>query len=817
MIAPGASARRSSTLLRRFIRAVERRRAFVREPRLASPGARRGSTAARRSPPPLAVAASLAATLAVLACGPSPPGGGSPAADAARPPGDAARPPIVLISIDTLRSDRLPAYGYDGVETPAIDRLAAEGVLFEHAYTHVNVTLPSHVSVFTGLLPPEHGVRDNAGYRLDEAIPTLAAELGQAGYATGGFVSSYVLRAETGIARGFDVYDDEVGFETGQQLGRLQRSGAETLAAASEWLGGVAGSPFLLFLHMYEPHAPYAPPPPFAGRYDHPYDGEVAAADAVVGDLIERLEELGVYDEAVVVLLSDHGEGLMDHGEMDHLILIYRETIQVPLILRLPGAERAGERVAAGAQLSDVAPTVYSLAGLPAPDGLAGLDLRGLGEPAAAGGPAGLTASDGSGAAARDGPAGTEPSGPDAASSAGAPRRIVSESVYPRIHFGWSDLASIVEGDLHFIESPEPELYRLSEDPGERNNVIQEERAAARRLRAALQEIDRTLTSPAEDDPETRRRLESLGYLSGGARAGAESLADPKSRIGVVADLGRASRLIDAGDLAEAEEALRAVLAAEPQLVLAWQQLGDLLERRGRPGEALQAYRKAFEESAGDASSAGLKVAELLLLEGRVEEAREHALAVVDRSPMANDVLAQAALREDDVEAAGEYLERAVAERGFRVRPLITRTVWLNRQDRYEEALALSDDVLAEFGDRGDREILGHLYLYRGAALAALGRDEEAESAWREAIGLRPDLLGAYSSLAFLQALTGQGGEVGRTLQEMVTVNPNPAAYAEAVRALRAMNDRRSADGLLAEALRRWPEAGELRLLAAPR
>ncbi len=718
----------------------------------------------------------VAVVLVALACRPSPPGGTEMAAET-------PRPPIVLISIDTLRSDRLPAYGYDGVETPAVDRLAAEGVLFERAYTHVNVTLPSHVSVFTGLLPPEHGVRDNAGYRLDEAIPTLAAELAKAGYATGGFVSSYVLRAGTGVARGFDVYDDEVGFETGRQLGRLQRPGTETLAAASEWLGGVAGSPFFLFLHLYEPHAPYAPPPPFAGRYDDRYDGEVAAADAVVAGLIGRLEELGVYDEALVVLLSDHGEGLMDHGEMDHLILIYRETIQVPLIVKLPGGERGGERVATGAQLSDVAPTVYSLAGLAAPDGLAGLDLF----------------------------------GPEATSPGGAPRLIVSESVYPRIHFGWSDLASIVEGDLHFIESPDPELYRLSEDPEERNNVIQEERAAARRLRAALQGIDRTLTSPAEDDPETRRRLESLGYLSGGARSGAESLADPKSRIGVVADLGRASRLLESGDLAEAEEALRAVLVAEPQLVLAWQQLGDLLERRGRPAQALQAYRKAFDESAGDASSAGLKVAELLLLEGRVEEAREHALAVVDRSPMANDVLAQAALLEDDLEAAGEYLERAIAERGFRVRPLITRTVWLNRQDRYEEALALSDGVLAEFGDRGDREILGHLYLYRGSALAALGRDEEAESAYREAIGLRPDLLGVYSSLAFLQALTGRGGEVGRTLQEMVTVNPNPAAYAEAVRALRAMNDQRSADGLLAEALRRWPEAEELRLLAGSR
>ncbi len=724
----------------------------------------------------LALRLAAVAALSALACSPPPPGGSETAADA-------ALPPIVLISVDTLRSDRLPAYGYDGVETPAIDRLAAEGVLFERAYSHVNVTLPSHASVFTGLLPPEHGVRDNAGYRLDEAIPTLAAEFGRAGYATGGFVSSYVLRAGTGIARGFDVYDDEVGFETGRQLGRLQRPGTQTLAAASDWLGGVADSPFFLFLHLYEPHAPYEPPAPFADRYDNPYDGEVAAADAVVADLIRRLEDLGVYDETVVILLSDHGEGLMDHGEMDHLIFIYREVIQVPLIVKLPGGERGGERVASGAQLSDVAPTVYSIAGLPSPDGLAGLDLLEL-EPESPGGPL---------------------------------RPIVSESVYPRIHFGWSDLASIVEGDLHFIESPDPELYRLAEDPDERTNVIQEERAAARRLRAALREIDRTLTTPAEDDPETRRRLESLGYLSGGARAGGESLANPKSRIGVVADLGRASRLIDGGDLAEAEEALRAVLAAEPQLVLAWQQLGDVLERRRRPREALQAYRKAFEESAGAAASAGLKVAELLLLEGRVDEAREHALAVVDRSPMANDVLAQAAMLEGDLDAAGEYLERAMEERGVLVRPLITRAAWLNKQDRFEEAVALSDGLLAEFGERRDREVLGHLYLYRGAALAALGRETESESAYREAIALRPDLLGAYSALAFLQALMDRGAEVGRTLQEMVTVNPNPAAYAEAVRALRAMNDPRSADGVLGEALRRWPEAQELRLLAGSR
>lgn len=686
---------------------------------------------------------------------------------------ESPRPPVVLISIDTLRSDRLPAYGYEGVDTPTIDRLAADGVLFESAFSHVNVTLPSHASLFTGLLPPEHGVRDNAGYRLSERIPTVAAELGRQGYATGGFVSSYVLRSWTGIDRGFDVYDDGVRFETGRQLGELQRAGTETLAAASGWLEGVADDPFFLFLHLYEPHAPYQPPPEFADRYDDPYDGEVAAADRVVGELLGRLEELGLYDDALVILLSDHGEGLMDHGEMDHLVLIYREVLQVPLIVKLPRGERAGERVGVNVQLVDVAPTVYSLLGLDEPAGLAGADLFDL-----------------------------PPAEP--------PRQIVSESVYPRIHFGWSDLGSIVEGDLHFIDSPDPELFRLSEDPRELDNVIQEERAAARRLREALALVDRTLASPAEEDPETRRRLESLGYLSGGASAREGPLPDPKSRIGVVADLDRVAELVATSRLTAAESVLRRILDAEPQLVQAWQQLGDVLDGRGRPEAALEAYRSAFEASGGDAVAAGVKLAELLLRAGRVEEAREHALAVVDRSPLAHLVLAEAEMAAGNLEAAGGHLERAIAERGPRLTPLIVRAGWLNVQGRFEEALEQTDAVLAEFGDRGDRKVLARLFLHRGTALGALERMAEAERSYREATDLDAELLGAYSSLAFLFALHGRAAEAGQALQEMVTANPAPAAYAEAVRTLRAMNDEASAARLLRQALQSWPDSPEL-------
>ncbi|MCY3972153.1 MAG: hypothetical protein OXG74_19645 [Acidobacteria bacterium] len=399
----------------------------------------------------------------------------------------------------------------------------------------------------------------------------------------------------------------------------------------------------------------------------------------------------------------------------------------------------------------------------------------------------------------------------------GASRQIVSESVYPRIHFGWSDLASVVEGDLHFIDSPDPELFRFLEDPNERRNVIQEERAAARRLRTALAAMDRSLESPAEVDPETRERLRSLGYLSGGAASAAGPLADPKSRIGIVNDLVSATAMVDRGELLEAESVLRSVLELEPRLVAVWQKLGEVLERRREPGRALEAYRSAFAASGGDAVDAGIKTAEMLLRLGRVEEAREHALAVAGRSPLVHEVLAQAAIFEDDLEAAEVHLESAIGERGQDLSPLITRVGLLNRQGRFEEALALSDEVLAEFGARGDRETLAPLFLHRGTALAALDRGGEAGQAYRQAIEAEEELLGAYSALAFLHALEGRAAEAGRTLQEMVTVNAQPAAYVEAVRTLRAMKDPVSADAVLGEALRRWPEAEELRQLADPR
>src|SRR6185436_14520939 len=288
--------------------------------------------------------------------------------------------------------------------------------------------------LFTGRLPPNHGVRDNIGYTVAAGERTLASRLKAAGYATGGAVSSYVLRRQTGIAGGFDFFDDELTIAgTGESLSETQRDGARTIEALAAWVDAHAGQPLFAFLHLYEPHTPYTPPPSHAMA--QPYDGEIAYADELVGRFLDRLNARGLLDRAIVAVVSDHGEGLGDHGEAEHGLLLYREALRVPWILRLPGGQRGGTRVAGTAALVDVAPTLLALAGV----GAAGMDGQSL-TPA-------LTA------------------------RRIADRTVYAETLYPRLHFGWSDLASAVDGRYHYIHAPTPELYDVAADPGERANL----------------------------------------------------------------------------------------------------------------------------------------------------------------------------------------------------------------------------------------------------------------------------------------------------------------------------------------------------------
>ena len=305
---------------------------------------------------------SFATALAVLAAL------GTGCARRSKPAESFPNAPVVLISVDTLRSDHLPFYGYAGVETPALSALREDSILFSNAWSQVPLTLPSHASILTGRLPGDHGIHDNLGYLLRKDVPTIAELLKKQGYATGAAISCYVLKAVSGIGRGFDLYDDDVDSAEGRlSLGRVQRAGPETESRLEKWVAERKdGEPFFAFLHLYEPHTPYEPPEPFKSRYAKvPYDGEIATSDALVGRFLAVLKQRGIYDRALIVFLSDHGEGLGEHGEAEHGMFLYREALQVPLLVKLPGSRRANTSVASAVPLTDVFTTIGLAAGVP--------------------------------------------------------------------------------------------------------------------------------------------------------------------------------------------------------------------------------------------------------------------------------------------------------------------------------------------------------------------------------------------------------------------------------------------------------------------
>lgn len=707
----------------------------------------------------------LAPLLLLAACSRS--GGGGGSADV--PKGT----PIIVISIDTLRADHLPAYGYKGVETPAIDALREDGILYERAYAVTPLTLPSHATLLTGVLPAAHGVRDNVGYKLDPAkvekgeVPYLPALLKKAGYATGGAVSAYVLQAKTGLGTGFDFYEDGVEFRTDTGLGGLQRAGGETLDRSRDWLRSVKDKPFFFFFHIYEPHTPYAPPPEF-DRYPLKYDGDVAAADKIIGDLIQELKDQDVYDDALVVLLSDHGEGLGDHGEEEHGVFLYHEAIHVPLIVKLPDAQRAGATVARPVELADVAPTVLGLMGLDVPKAMPGVSLLAENVP---------------------------------------PRRIYSETFYPRLHFGWSELFSLIDENHHYIEGPDPELYDRKKDPQERNNVLRQERRAYASMREELGDYDKRLAPPAAVDEETRQAMQSLGYIGSGAGATDGPLPDPKTKIGSLADLKSGFQLLGSGKYPEAAAAFQRVIDQNPMMVDAWEYLARAQQRMGRSNEALAAYKEALKISKG-APQIAVGAASLFYDLGRLEDAETHAkMALATHPSFANGLLAQIALQRKDLDEAEKFAKVAMEDESQRVGPMITLAEIRHLRKDGAGALDLLRQAEEAYNQRQakDVDLIRGLYVLRGKVLADQGNAAAAEAAFNKEIELLPDSIRAYSNLAILYALTGRGPEVAPMLKRMVDANPNPAAYAEAVKTLRILNDTRSAAALLRHAMGRFP------------
>jgi choline-sulfatase len=559
------------------------------------------------------------------------------------------RVPIILVSIDTLRSDRLPAYGYESGSTPELDRFSGESILFERAYTSCPLTLPAHATMMTGLIPPQHGVRENRGFALTGTQPTLAVKLAAAGYATGGFVSSMVLRANTGISRGFETWDDSMNADTSTSF--AQRPGDRTVELAIEWLDTLENDePFFLFVHLYDVHTPYQAPAPYSDRHPDPYDAEIAWTDHVIATFFDELKGRGLYDEAIILVLSDHGEGLGDHVETQHGFFLYRETLQVPLMLRLPGGASGGRRVDHPVGLTDIAPTVLELLGI---------DER-------------LGAGDSLLAAAPE-----------------VPRGFYAETFFPRMQYGFSELRSAIRGDLHYIEAPRPELYDLARDPGESDNLLRQ-RSVPPSLVSVAEEPGTGIESTTEMTPEEREQLASLGYVGSVGIGDVDGpLPDPKDHIGEVEELFALVDQVGKQPSREAEVRLVSLMetlgvANEPLAVT----LANNLMESNRGAIAARVLAPfAQSEDNGTRQLLGQIATDL----GNVDEALGHFRAVLDRSPDHAEAcmgMGIALMSGGRAEQAGHWLDRALALNAQLAEAWNARAVLYAQRERWAQAIA---------------------------------------------------------------------------------------------------------------------------------
>lgn len=672
-----------------------------------------------------------------------------------RPDPTRAEGPVVFISIDTLRADRLPAYGGTGARTPHIDRLAQDGVVFENAYAHSPQTLPSHASILSGELPFTHGVRDNVGFTVRTGQRFLQHTLKQAGYATGGFVSSYVLRAQTGIGRGFDHFDDQLPAASPEApLGQVQRAGEETIAAALRWVDAQASARFFLFAHIYEPHTPYAPPPRFTNV--DPYDGEVEYSDEIVGRLLDHLRAKGLYDDATIVLLSDHGEGLGDHGEEEHGIFLYRETIRVPLIVKFPASRGAGIRVSTPVQHIDLVPTINLLTtgthlALEPADGPRSRSLLPLLD------------------------------GDEIPTAA-----IYSESLSPRYHFGWSELYSLSEERYRFIRAPKDELYDLAQDAREVQSIAGARPQVVTAMRSALDAVaaDRRVTAPSSVSDADRQKLAALGYV--GTQTGtaiereADRLADPKDKVSVLRLYRAAVRLAGAGQHAEAAAQFRALLVEDPAMTDGWLHLAQAYERLHRQTEALNAYREVIRrDPRNPAALTGATAA--LLRTGRIDDAKAHAELAVDVAPaIAHEMLARIAVHQGDEAAARRHARLAETADPTLPMSAFIDGMLLNRRGEH----AAAADRLLEATRVLDRrtEQLADVNFLAGDSLAHLDRHAEAERLFLAELAVFPHHVRARAGLAMLYKATGREADAARSIDDLLRHAPTPEGIDTAAR-----------------------------------
>src|SRR5216683_563311 len=639
------------------------------------------------------------------------------------------RPNILIITVDTLRADRVGCYGYAGGLTPNVDALAKDGVVFERGVAQVPLTWPSHAAIFTGTYPFHNGVQDFTGQPLSDRFRTLAESLKDHGYATGAVVSSFVLDRSWGLARGFESYDDAFA---GQEflvknLGLVERRAEESVNHAVGWLEAHPNQPFFLWLHLYDPHSPYNPPEPFRSQYaKQPYEGEIAYADSQLGRLFAWLKQApnSLYDNTLIVFLSDHGESLGEHGEREHGFFVYDSTVRVPVILKPPkSASLAAQRVADAIETIQVGPTVLELVGVqdPIQKQFQAASLVPL--------------------------VNGKPHGPV--------RPAYSETFYPANSFGWSPLRSVQTARYHYIEAPEQELYEHQADPSENNNLIAKNADIATSLHAQLNQLlanyAASATAPggvasgASASPDVLEKLRSLGYVAYRAPAAPNAkLADPKDKLPVFQDILRATDQIQTGNFSAARSLLSSVQRKEPQLYLIPFLLGEAASHEAQWKEAEKQFGRAAALNPGfEQSRMGL--ARALGLQGKIAQARDMIATLLTTNPQnfrAWFLLSQIEAPSDP-KSSREALDKVIAIQPNFALAYRDRGLLSVREQTYVSA---SED-LSRAVEMGLRDVLTYNSL--GICYSRMNRLDDAVENYRRAITVAPGYAQAHLNLGF--------------------------------------------------------------------
>ena len=648
----------------------------------------------------------------------------------------------LIITIDTLRADRLSAFGSTTVSTPNIDRVAARGIKFTRCFAHTVTTLPSHTNIFLGLLPPAHGVHDNSNFVVPGDIPTLAEIFQQSGYQTAAFIGAYPLDRRFGLDRGFARYDDDYGPQDFSRPVFVERPASEVVDRALDWLK-TASRPWFLWIHCFDPHYPYEPPEPFRSSYKtNPYDGEVAYVDRELGRLLAYLEQTSLVDGTLIIITSDHGESLGEHGEKTHGYLAYNSTLHVPLIIQAPGLNGGRSETAVVSHL-DIFPTVCELLGLKKPAGLQGRSLL----PALRGKKLG-------------------------------PEKVYFESLYPYFSRGWAPITGYIDFPIKFIDSPRPELYDLEKDFQELRNLAPErdlrreqEQLAALIKAASSPEAGRARVSPSRESLE---RLRSLGYLGGGSWPPKQEFRpsdDVKSFLPFENRAEDALSLFRSGGRAqEAIAMLQANLQEKEDHDLSYSYLSSIYLELGQYREALAVLRRGLDRLPGNYTIFLAYVSTLLEL-GDYQEVARLAGRVESFPQAGNDPeiwnsLGAALVSLGRYEEALSLLDKALAidpdfpsalsNQGWALLMLARlkgdRQLLEKSMNRFKEALARNQNY-------------AQAYNGLGAAYKSAGNSEAAIQCWLQALRLAPDLSQVLYNLGFAYL---ERGEKARALEYLL-------------------------------------------------